>query len=60
MSPVGFAGLVDSKGKLRSKVLADLREARDEDLHFRDGRIFGSMYVDPSRLRGVHTRYSWT
>jgi len=58
LSSVGFAGLVDLKGAPRSKVLADLREVRDEDLHFRDGRIFGSMCMNPSRLRDVHTRCS--
>ena len=58
MSPVGFAGLVDSKGKLRSKVLAQLHEARDEDLHFRDARIFGSMCTDPLPIaRRAHAMF---
>jgi len=49
---------VNSKGTSRTKVLAELHEARDEDLHFRDARIFGSMCTDPLPIaRRAHAMF---
>src|SRR3989475_373093 len=56
--PLGFARVVDSKGTSRTKVLAELREAREEDLHFRDARIFGSMCTEPLPIsRRAHAMF---
>jgi tyrosine decarboxylase/aspartate 1-decarboxylase len=38
---------MDPRGAPRKKVLAELREAREDDERFADGRIFGSMCTDP-------------
>lgn len=38
---------MDPRGIPQKTVLAELRGARDDDLHFRDGRILGSMCTDP-------------
>ena len=49
---------MDSKGTSRTKVLAELREAREEDLHFRDARIFGSMCTEPLPIsRRAHAMF---
>jgi len=54
----GFADSVDRQGAPRKAVLAELREARDEDLHFRDGRILGSMCTDPLPIsRRAHAMF---
>ena len=36
-----------TRGAPAGEVMAELREARDDDLHYRDGRIFGSMCTEP-------------
>jgi len=49
---------MDRRGAPRKAVLAELREARDDDLHFSDGRIFGSMCTDPLPIaRRAHAMF---
>ncbi|HYS72194.1 MAG TPA: tyrosine decarboxylase MfnA [Thermoplasmata archaeon] len=49
---------MDERGTSTSKVVAELREAQDEDLHFRDARIFGSMCTEPLPIsRRAHAMF---
>jgi len=41
---------MDERGTTAKKVLADVRTAHDDDLHFRDGKILRSMCTDPLRI----------
>jgi len=49
---------MDSKGAPLRKVLAELQRARDDDLHFRDGKILGSMCTEPLPIaRRAHAMF---
>jgi len=49
---------MDARGAQPRKVLAELQRARDDDLHFRDGKILGSMCTEPLPIaRRAHAMF---
>src|SRR3989449_3084530 len=49
---------MNERGAPAARVWRELREASDDDLHFRDGRIFGSMCTEPLPLaRKAHAAF---
>jgi len=49
---------MDTRGAPPHKVLAELERARDDDLHFRDGKILGSMCTEPLPIaRRAHAMF---
>ena len=58
MLAAGFVATMDTRGAPPHKVLAELERARDDDLHFRDGKILGSMCTEPLPIaRRAHAMF---